>query len=186
MFALPYPHEFLRCVCHAKKKPHQQLRATHCPGGGPGSPFAYGPFPCRGHLQIGCPCPRPRPVPGTRRPGVGAVRGGGAQAPRCRRCAAGACRPEHAAVPGWLRLPVHSALGSEHGSQPGGAEKRRGAATGRVTTATCSPLQARGSDCAPAAAQPAACCPRAVCRWLQLTRGVLWFPAHAGFVLNYN
>lgn len=29
MFALPCPHEFLCCICHAKI-PHQQLHATHC------------------------------------------------------------------------------------------------------------------------------------------------------------
>lgn len=51
MFALPYPHEFLCCICHAKI-PHQQLRAAHCLGSFLVGFFAYCALPFQGYLQI--------------------------------------------------------------------------------------------------------------------------------------
>lgn len=68
MFALPYPREFLGCICLAKN-PRQQLHATHCLGAFPVTPFAYNALPVQGHLQNRCLCRWPRVSPGASLPG---------------------------------------------------------------------------------------------------------------------
>lgn len=60
------------------------------------------------------------------------------------------------------------ALGTEHGSKSGKKPAWGGGGTGDNIS-----LQPLTGD-------------RLRCSWLQLTRGVLWFPADAGFALNYN
>lgn len=169
MFALPYPREFLCCICHAKI-PHHQLRATHCLGGFPVSPFAYSAFPFQGHLQIRCLCWRPRRIPGTRHPGAGASPPGRCVGEAGRR-PAGGVRPN---PPGLSTVPCPGgalidkfALVTEHRSRSGKKTARGGDGTG--DNSELQPLAGDRLGLQPCLSPARRGCSRPVCRWLQLT-----------------
>lgn len=76
MFALPYPREFLVCICLAKNPigsstPLIAWDLSRLP------PFAYNAFPVQGHLQIRCLCLWPCLSPGASIPARSGRCGGG-------------------------------------------------------------------------------------------------------------
>lgn len=137
MFALPYPREFLGCICLAKTPIGSSTlliawEISRLP------PFAYNAFPVQGHLQNRRPCRWPGVSPGASLPG---------------RCGGAGWAPTGGVCPGcvqalWLVINFLLGLGTGQNLR----RKRPGVVMGQATTSSYSHWQAAGLGLHPSCA----------------------------------